>query len=476
MFAIRLFVVGLFVALLPLTMMAQTVGERVMITVTYDTKIKTEKVDKVFAGQIKTITSVNGNWCALEDVQGWLPLRYAMNLNSALKFYDSRIAAKPTDAEAFATRGMLMYETGQHDKALGDFTQALRIDSRAVAAWNNRAMVFVANGKWNEALYDVTKAIELNAKFTDAYVNRSLIYSNLGKFDEALKDIEKAIELEPKNSLHYVRRGSIAFDKGNLDGAWADFEKAGTINPRLTDVYLGRGNVLLSRGELDDAIVSAKRAIELSPSNAKAHNLLGWLLFESRKPADAVTSFNRAVNLDPRFAIAYSNRGVAKVELGQVDDAIKDYNRAIELDKNGALTYCNRGTAWMNKSEFAKAQADFEQSLKLAPSLPETLNVYGWFLSTCMDDKFRDGKRAVEMAEKAVAASSQPNWYRIDTLAAAKAEVGEFDKAIELQQQVIEKAPADKKEACQTRLASYQEKKPVRSEFGKTATAQNPSP
>ncbi len=475
MIAIRTIVFGLIGAFLPLTATAQRAGERVLITVTYETKVKTEKVDKVFAGQIKTITSVNGNWCGLEDVQGWLPLRYAMNLQSAVKFYNERIAAKPGDAEAFATRGLLMYELGQHDKALGDFTQALRIDARAVVPWNNRAMVFMADGKWNEALRDVSQAIGINPKFTDAYVNRSLIYSSLAKFDEAIKDIEKAIELEPKNSQHYVRRGSIAFDQGNLDGAWADFDKAAAINPRLTDVYLGRGNVLLSRGKLEEAIVNARRAVELSPNSTKAHNLLGWLQFESKQPQEAVNSFGRAINLDSEFAIAYSNRGVAKVELGQVDDAIKDYNRAIELDKNGTLTYCNRGTAWMNKANFAKAQADFEQSLKLAPSLPETLNVYAWFLSTCTDEKFRDGKRAVEMAEKAVAASSQPNWYRVDTLAAAKAEVGEFDKAIELQQQAIEKAPADKKEACQTRLQSYQDKKPIRSEFGKSAAVDKKS-
>jgi hypothetical protein len=97
--------------------------------------------------------------------------------------------------------------------------------------------------------------------------------------------------------------------------------------------------------------------------------------------------------------------------------------------------------------------------------------VYAWFLCTCKDDQFRDGKRAVEMAEKAMGSSGKTNWYRIDTLAAAKAEVGDFDKAVELQLQVLQRVPQDKKEACESRLKSYQERKPVRSEFGKSAAA-----
>jgi Tfp pilus assembly protein PilF len=147
------------------------------------------------------------------------------------------------------------------------------------------------------------------------------------------------------------------------------------------------------------------------------------------------------------------------------------------MDKNAALTYCNRGAAWMNKGEFERARADFEASLKIAPDVPETLNAYAWFLCTCVDDAFRDGKRAQEMAQKAVTDSPDFQWYRVDTLAAAHAEIGEFDKAVELQTQVVEKAPADKQAVCRERLERFQNKQPIRSEFGKSATpsAQRPS-
>ncbi len=475
MHALRIIVVGIAVLFLPLVATAQRVGDRVLVTVTYETKIKAEKVDKVVAGQIKTISAVNGSWCSLEDVQGWLPVRFAMSLEGGLKFYNERIGAQPNDAEAYTTRGMLYYELGQYEKAFNDFTQALRINSRVSVPWNNRAMVFIASGKWNEALKDVSNAIELSPSFADAYVNRALIYSNLGKTEQALADIDKAIELEPNNAQLYIRRGTVHFDRTNLDAAWTDFEKAASINSRLPDIFLGRGNVLLSRGKIDEAMENAKRAIELSDTNAKAYNLLGWLLFENKQAEQAVSTFSRAINLDPMFSIAYSNRGVAQVELGRMDEAIKDYNRAIDLDKNAALTYCNRGTAWMNKGEFSKAAADFEASLKLAPDLPETLNVFAWFLCTCTDEAFRNGKRANEMAEKSVAASTQPHWYRLDTLAAAKAEIGEFDKAVEIQTQAIEKAPADKKDACQQRLSLFQNKQPARSEYGKAATLEKKS-
>jgi len=52
----------------------------------------------------------------------------------------------------------------------------------------------------------------------------------------------------------------------------------------------------------------------------------------------------------------------------------------------------------------------------------------------------------------------------LDTLAAAYAESGQFDKAVESQEKAIELAPDDEKADFETRLKLYQEGKPYREE------------
>jgi tetratricopeptide (TPR) repeat protein len=65
------------------------------------------------------------------------------------------------------------------------------------------------------------------------------------------------------------------------------------------------------------------------------------------------------------------------------------------------------------------------------------LATMAWYLATFPDPALRDGKRAVSFAEKAAAATNRKAEYVLDTLAAAYAEVGEFTKAIAVQQEAL---------------------------------------
>ena len=51
--------------------------------------------------------------------------------------------------------------------------------------------------------------------------------------------------------------------------------------------------------------------------------------------------------------------------------------------------------------------------------------------ATCPDDKYRDGKKAVENASKAYQLDDGKHWHCLGTLAAAYAESGDFEKAKE---------------------------------------------
>jgi Flp pilus assembly protein TadD len=78
----------------------------------------------------------------------------------------------------------------------------------------------------------------------------------------------------------------------------------------------------------------------------------------------------------------------------------------------------------------------------------------------------RNGTNAVEFAQKALAASKLKDAGVLDTLAAAYAEAGQFEKAVSTEKQAISLASRENEQKeYETRLKLYQERKPYRAEL-----------
>ena len=162
---------------------------------------------------------------------------------------------------------------------------------------------------------------------------------------------------------------------------------------------------------------------------------------------------------------AYNNRGFAYRSKGEYDQAIRDFDKAIELNPGYVLAYGNRWLACRSKGAYKQATRDFYTVLKLNPS-PTILNDLSWALATHQDAQFRDGTEAVHLAERACQLTDYKMPTFVDTLAAAYAEVGQFDKAVKTDQKAIQLALAAGKEKLakdmQNRLELYKAKRPYR--------------
>lgn len=92
-------------------------------------------------------------------------------------------------------------------------------------------------------------------------------------------------------------------------------------------------------------------------------------------------------------------------------------------------TFYYRGTGVPR--DYRRARELFE--LGAASGYLPAINDLAWMLSTCPDASLRDGKRALALITPVMDQSVQ----MLDTLAAAHAEAGHFDEAIELQRESI---------------------------------------
>ena len=139
-------------------------------------------------------------------------------------------------------------------------------------------------------------------------------------------------------------------------------------------------------------------------------------------------------------------------------------DQAIQIDPKYAMAYYNRGNAYRKLGQYQQAMKDYDQAVRLDPKYAGAYNNIAWILATCPDSIYRDGKRAIELAGKALELKKSASYF--DTLAAAYAEDNRFKDAIRTQKKAMEllkkEEKMEKPEEFKERLESYKSGKPWR--------------
>jgi tetratricopeptide (TPR) repeat protein len=108
--------------------------------------------------------------------------------------------------------------------------------------------------------------------------------------------------------------------------------------------------------------------------------------------------------------------------------------------------------------------AAYEEAIKLSPNEYFALKGLAWLLATCPDARLRDGRPAVKLATRAFELIYRLDKACVDTMAAAHAEVGNFEAAVELEREAIGMLPdgAPNLEHYRVWMDAYEAKKPHR--------------
>ena len=311
----------------------------------------------------------------------------------------------------YLASGNAAYDRRDYDKAIADFTAAIRLVPDAYYYYL-RAFAYDNKGDKDHAIADLTEAIRLNP--IEMYYNhRGLIYHyGVKDYDKSIADYTEAIRLKPDHAFYYYCRATVYVAKKDYDKAIADFTEALRLEPYNRDYYYKRAEAYMAIFDYDNVIADSTEIIRrFSDNNALAYSYRAKAYMAKTDYDKAIADVNEAIRLNPNFAVAYRIRAEAYIAKKDYINAIADYTAHIwktsqSNERDSAITERESAySAYMAKKDYNKAIADFTELIRLKP---EYTDFYAYRAEAYFGK--RDYKKAREDVNVALRGSW--NWNR----------------------------------------------------------------
>lgn len=121
---------------------------------------------------------------------------------AAIKLREKRDAEayiNPEISESERQEGNKMFKAGDFPGAIKKYTEAIKRNPKAAAAFNNRATAYMKLGEFPMALKDCDRCLELDPKYLKAYGRKGNIHFFMKEYHKCLEVYQKGLEIDPSS-------------------------------------------------------------------------------------------------------------------------------------------------------------------------------------------------------------------------------------------------------------------------------------
>jgi len=318
----------------------------------------------------------------------------------------------------------------------------------------------------DKAIDQLEIAIEADPENVLAHYTMALALIQLDRYEGATAHLEQVRRLRPASPNYFNATAQMLFRQGEHARAAQLWRESVHRDPDDPEVHYALADVLIRTGERTEAERHLRQSLALDPGNADVHFALGALLNDRRSYDEAAIQLNEAARLDPQDDALRFYLGTFLAQRGRMAEAVPHLQAAARALPDDPAIRVNLGVALARQGETQPAIDELRRALQLAPDWSRPAYRLAWIYATHPDAGVRNASEAVRLAERAAQASRGPDAAALDTLAAAYAEAGRFDEAIEVAVRAEKTATESNRQglaqAISRRLELYRTRRPYR--------------
>ena len=283
------------------------------------------------------------------------------------------------------------------DDALKDIEAAEQVSPNVIPVLEQKYSILIEQEKYNEAL-TVVKKLQTIIDRPQYALREIFVLNELEKFDESIEVAKKSQEKHPnEESLWSMVLVEIYSKQKAYDQALELVEDQLKAKPDELRWIVAKTQILTGQEKWDEAVQWLESHLQGEPDSRDITLLLISVLAEKKSYRAAKERMCVLLEKYPDDIRLLRVDSQLSISLGLHAEAVETLSKVVEAD----------------------------------PEDYTSINNLAWVLCTSPMDSVRDGRRAVELAERAGKLTRYKRAFVLSTLAAAYAEAGDFEKARE---------------------------------------------
>ena len=304
-------------------------------------------------------------------------LRRMRSFDRAGEIFD-KVAESDKDYPGLAVeRGLLFGETGQTDKALEAYQQALQKAPNDVdlKLHVGSTQVMAGQTKGAEKILEEVRKERPNSAEANHFLGRALLVKGTN-LAEAMRYLELAVNIDSNRAEYLLYVGWAANELAQPAKAAVALNKAIELDHELGDAYWQRGILLQKQGAILDALKDLQTALDKRPSRFEAYATIALCYQDLQKWPEAEAAWRHALagnDANPewhyRLGKLLSGHGAAAQSLPELERAVELAERPEQVPMPWLYdAHFLLGEALRSRpASKAKAIEHYKRFLELAP-------------------------------------------------------------------------------------------------------------